>query len=282
MRIKLISATIAVASLTIYGLWSSALATPTPAPPQAQTAVISFANPAGVPIATDQSLWRVEATNPAGNQCAGGRTPLFFYNTSSQTEYIDGFAAVANSNPVAVPASGSYEIGMSYPGQTDNQDGLFRVSAADGQTSLYITESAVTYECRVTATIVQSPLLAGNKPLPLSGVVRTPQTNSSAPVLNAGDWEVSLASCDLTLGPFFSFTNTSDKTEQIQGGPFATPTSVMAGSTVNLGTGWPTPSNPLGVIHVTSGNVQTDTYITGELIGFSECWGTANTTLVTG
>ncbi len=114
--------------------------------------------------------------------------------------------------------------------------------------------------------------------------------NATAPVavLAADSWQVELGAagdvCDsFGSGAPFVFRNTSDETETIQGGSFASPTPVGAGATANLGTAWPQASEPLGVLQITAGGTQVSAYLTeGTVITGGECSGTANTNLVTG
>ncbi len=266
--------------LAVFGFQQSAKATPPAAAVQAVTAIAALNSVTGVVVLSDPNFWRIEL---ASSGCAGGVAPLAFYNMSTQAEYVTWPDAPVQR----VAVGGTADLAAS--GASATETGLVQVTAADGQASAYLIRSNVNYQCRVTAQLAVSPLLTPSK-LAFVSVTGRLSVNTDTPevVLFAQNWQIELGeaaagTCWLGSGDApFIFRNTSSAAETIQGGPFSTPTSVAPGTTANLGVveTWPSGSNPLGALSVTSQNDTTTAYLTGAFSAGAGCWGTANTNLV--
>jgi hypothetical protein len=243
-----------------------------------------------VTVLTDSNLWRVDFGGPTSGYtaCSNLIAPFRFFNTSSDTEYVE--AQNLEVPPFEVAPGASIDLEHIYVDGARNPLGTLRVTATDGQTTAYLTQSYFPdFECRATATLANDPSATSGDAVATTAILPFTASHSVSVLNQPGLWRIDLGTVGPvactgqdTVNPSLTFNNTSNRTETIAGGPYATPFKVAPGAAADLGnSAWPNSSNPLGVLHIDAAGSQTDAYPTEGYFAGDECWGTATSDVVT-
>jgi hypothetical protein len=252
--------------------------------PVGVTAVVPVGGSLPITVLKDSNLWRVDFGGPVTGyaSCSSTIAPFRFFNTSTGTEYVE--APNVGDPPFEVGPGASLDLEHVYVETPRNPLGLLRVTAADGQTTAYLTQSYLPdYECRATATLANASPGDGERAVASTAVLPLSATDPVTVLNDPGSWQVDLGTagsiaCSENVNPSLSFQNISNNTETIEGGPYTAPTQVPPGAIADLGNAdWPSPSNPLGVLHIDAPGSHTDAYLTEGWVNGLECWGAATT-----